>query len=250
MATYTPRTWADAELADIGAPVTANTEQTLVDWAAAEGGAGPEWGIPNNVTDYNPINISLTSGAKGYGYDPGTGQFWPGAHPTPGNTPPIAAFSDWTTGLEATAARLEEPFAGSILADLRSNAPEAVTASAVARSGWGTGDFAGIHAPGTASGSGPTSSSSPGAAATNAQLAGLNANPFDLFGIPQTIAGTAASALWSEVGPFIVKALLAITGLGVIVLGVAKTTDAGQKVKEEAPRIKEAAAAAPEAAAA
>lgn len=243
MATYTPRSWADAELVEIGAPVTPNTEQTLVDWEAAEGGAGPEWGIPNNVTDYNPINISLTSGPKGYGYDPGTGQFWPGSRPTSGNTPPIAAFGDWSTGLAATAARLEEPFASSVLADLRSNAPEATTSSAVARSGWGTGNFAGAHAPGTASGSGPSSSSSPAAAATTAQTAGLNANPFDLFGIPQTIAGDAASSLWSEVGPFLVKAMLVVTGLGVIVLGLAKTSDAGAKIKQAAPELAEAAAA-------
>lgn len=220
----TPRTWADAELADIGAPITQNTEQTLVDWEAAEGGAGPEWGIANNVTDFNPINVTLTTGKQGYGYDPGTGEYFPGARPTPGNTPPVAAFSDWATGLRATAARLKQPFAAPILADLIGNAPESKTAADVGASGWGTGDFAGTHAPGTAAGSGP-------ATATEASF---NANPFDLFGIPQTVGGAAASGLWSAVGPFIVKAMLVTAGLGLVILGVAKTTDAGEKIKSAA----------------
>jgi hypothetical protein len=264
--TYTPRTWADAELAKIGAPVTPNTEQTLVDWEAAEGGAGPEWGIPGNITDYNPINISLTSGAQGYGYDPGTGAYYPGARPTPGNNPPIAAFSDWQTGIDATAARLEEPFAAQILADLKSNAPEASTSSAVAGSGWGTGNFAGLNAKGTASGSGPAGSSSAAASsaagtatpAANATLTNFNANPFDLFGIPQTIVGgaanSAAGAVWSLVGPFIVKAMLVTAGLAVVIVGLKVTAGEGERdvARDAGPELKragEAAAPAAEAAA-
>jgi hypothetical protein len=235
---YTPRTWADALLGEIGAPVDQTNEQTIVDWEAAEGGAGPQWApSSDNVTDFNPLNVSLTSGAQGYGYDPGTGEFFPGAKPTPGNNPPIAAFSDWSTGLEATAARLKEPFASGILDDLISSAPESSTASAVGASGWGTGDFANRNAPGTASGSGPAGS--PSASATDASF---NANPFDLFGIPQTIGGDVASSIWSEVGPFIAKTLLVIGGLGLIGLGLYKVTDAGKAVSQAAP-LAEAAAA-------
>lgn len=134
--------WASALLTMLGAPTTPNNVDTIVDWETAEGGAGPQFGVKGNITNYNPINISLTSGAKGYGYDPGTGTYYPGASPTPGNSPPIASFSNWGTGLTATAARLQEPFAKNILADLKANDPTNVTAAAVGQSGWGTGDFA------------------------------------------------------------------------------------------------------------
>lgn len=154
-ASYSPRTWADALLGLLGAPVTPNTEQTIVDWWAAEGGAGPEWGVSGNVTNYNPLNVSLTSGPQGYGYDPGTGQFYPGSSPTSGNSPPIASFADWMTGLQATANRLEEPFASQILSGLKSNAPEGAIAGAVGASGWGTGDFASSHTGGNQQASGP-----------------------------------------------------------------------------------------------
>jgi hypothetical protein len=242
---YTPRTWADAELADLGAPVTPANEQFFVDWAAAEGGAGPQWGIANNSTSYNPINISLTSGPQGYGYDPGTGKFWPGASPTPGNSPPIAAFSDWTTGLEATAARLEEPFASSILSGLRSGtATEDQLAAAVGSSGWGTGAFGVRGAPGTASGSGPQGTATATLTGANAQQATLNANPFDLFGIPQTFLGGAASAIWADVGPFLAKSFLVIGGLTLVVLGLYKAADIGPKVKQSAQEAAPLAAAA------
>jgi hypothetical protein len=225
-ATYTPRSWADALLGELGAPVDQTNEQTIVDWEAAEGGAGPQWAPgSDNVTDYNPLNVSLTTGAQGYGYDPGTGEFFPGASPTPGNNPPIAAFSDWATGLEATAARLEEPFAAGILGDLMSSAPESTTAGAVGASGWGTGDFADRNSPGTASASGPA-----GSGAASATDASFNANPFDLFGIPQTIGGDVASSIWSEIGPFVAKSLLVVAGLGLIGLGLYKATDARKVV--------------------
>ena len=231
VAAYTPRSWADALLEQIGAPVTAGTEQTLVDWEASEGGAGPEWGIPHNVTNFNPLNVSLTSGAQGYGYDPGTGEFFPGASPTPGNNPPIASFSDWGTGLKATAARLEEPFARGILSDLRANASESATAGAVGASGWGTGDFATRNAPGTASGSGPAGSAAGSSGGPSAQLTALNANPLDLFGIPQT----AASDIWGAVGPFLAKSVLVVGGIALVVLGLYKATDAGKAIRDAAP---------------
>lgn len=242
-ASYTQRTWADALLADIGAPVTPNTEQTLVDWESAEGGAGPEWGIHGNITDFNPINVSETTGPKGYGYDPGTGKYYPGATPTPGNSPPIAAFSDWATGLQATADRIKEPFASGILSDLRANAPEASTAAAVGKSGWGTGDFASVHAAGNTPGTGPGGVAGATTAAATTPTAtdtALNLNPFDLFGIPQT----AASAVWSEVGPFLAKSFLVVGGITIVVLGLYRATDAGPKIRQAASSAAELGAAA------
>ncbi len=228
--------WAHAEEAALGIAPNPNDDQTLVDWATAEGGAGPEFGVPNNIANYNPLNVSLTSGPQGYGYDPGTGTYYPGASPTPGNTPPVASFSDWTTGIQATAGRLQEPFASQILADLRAGAPEAQTAQAVGASGWGTGDFAGVQG-------NPTAPASPGPGGASVTLTSVNANPFDLFGIPQTIGSSAASATWSAVGPFIAKAILVMAGLVIVVLGAAKAANPGQSLRQEAPLAAEAAAA-------
>lgn len=98
----------------------------------------------------------------------------------------------------------------------------------------------GVSSPGSA----PIGSPSPGATdPAGATDASLNANPFDLFGLPQTLGGAAASGVWSEVGPFVVKGMLVAAGLGVMVLGLAKMTDAGEKIKSAAPELAEAAAA-------
>ena len=101
---------------------------------------------------------------------------------------------------------------------------------------WAAGKGAGVQGTSAVGGA-----STGGTAATDASL---NANPFDLFGIPQTIGGAAASSIWSEVGPFIVKGLLVTAGLGVIVLGLAKMTGAGTKIASAAPAAPELAEAA------
>ena len=98
---------------------------------------------------------------------------------------------------------------------------------------WAANKGAGVQ------GTGAVGGASTGAGATDASL---NANPFDLFGIPQTIGGAAASGIWSEVGPFIVKGMLVVAGLGVIVLGLSKLTDAPEKIKQAAPELAAAAA--------
>lgn len=129
MANYaSPTQFADALLADLGAPITPNTEATLTGWARAEGGAGPQWGIPNNIASFNPFNTS---------------QKMPGSKDTPGNpSAPIQAYTSWDQGLQATAdTLLQAPYA-SIVADLRANAPEATTAADVGASTWGTPNFA------------------------------------------------------------------------------------------------------------
>ena len=220
--------WAHALEADLGVPQGGNNDTTLVGWEQAEGGAGPQFGVAGNVTDYNPIDVSLTTGPQGYGYDPGTGKFYAGASPTPGNNPPIAAFSDWTTGLQATADRLQEPFAATILGDLRSNAPTSTTAAAVAASGWGTPDFAGVG------GSGAPASGSSGTATTQS----LNLNPLDLFGIP----GTVGSATASAVLPFLAKALLVLAGIGILIVAAAQAAKKSGVAPQAAPLAELAAA--------
>ena len=236
MTIASPLDWAHAVEAGLGLPPGGNDDQTLVKWAAAEGGAGPEFGVPNNVTNYNPINVSLTSGSQGYGYDPGTGKFYPGATPTPGNSPPIASFSDWNTGIQATVDRLQEPFAAPILAGLKAEAPVSQTAAAVASTGWGTGNFAGLSATGT-----QVATPGPGGAGT-ANLTGYNLNPLDLFGIPQTAGAAAGSAVWSAVGPFLVKAILVSAGLAVILLGAWKAANPGVSFRQSAESGAEGAA--------
>lgn len=164
------QTWATNLLTLIGAPATQQNVTTVVAWETAEGGAGPQFGVPNNVANYNPLNVTLTYGQQGYGYDPGTGVFYAGASPTPGNQPPVASFSDWNTGLAATAARLQEPFASNILSALKSNASEAQVAQAVSQSGWGTGDFAGSGTNATLTSA--TASNSGAGGTTNTATAG------------------------------------------------------------------------------
>jgi hypothetical protein len=53
---------------------------------------------------------------------------------------------------------------------------------------------------------------------TTATEDSLNANPLDLFGIPSTVAGGAASATAGLVLPFLAKAILVSAGLALVVL--------------------------------
>lgn len=212
---YTPATFAQALLEDIGAPVDSTTEQTVEDWEAAEGGAGPQWGIAGNTDDYNPINTTLPE---------------PGSVPT--NSAGVQAYTSWGQGLEATVSTLEEPAYANVVADLKASAAETQTAADIGASPWGTPNFD----PGGTPQAGPGSSSS-----TGATLTSFNANPFDLFGIPQTIVGGAASSIWSEVGPFLVKAMLVVFGLGLIVIaGYRATAPARHDAEQAAAPVAEA----------
>jgi hypothetical protein len=236
----TPVSWAEALLADLGAPVTPNNIGTLTGWAGAEGGAGPQWGIPNNITNFNPLNVSLTSGPQGYGYDPGTGAYFPGSSPTPGNNPPIASFASWAQGLSATVDRLKEPFAAGILTDLQNNAPTGTTAQAVVASHWGTGLFS--AGPSTGGGISPgTSPAAPAptptaSTAANATTTGLDLNPLNGFGIPSWLFGQAESAASSWVAPLlqgVENAGLVFLGIILIVIGLVVLARRGEQGAQE-----------------
>jgi hypothetical protein len=215
----TRQSWAAALLADLGAPVDATNIGTIVGWEIAEGGAGPQFNVPNNITSYNPLNVSLTSGPKGYGYDPGTGVYYPGSTPTPGNSPPIAAFASWQQGLQATAARLEQPFAHGILADLKASDPTSQVAGAVVASKWGTPQFGpgpttpgGTVPPTTA----PAAGSSTGTSSTSSTPATLT-GAFGIPGLPSwldpaTDVGSLVSGLES--------AGLVLLGLVIVIVGL------------------------------
>lgn len=72
----------------------------------------------------------------------------------------------------------------------------------------------------------PSSSSS-------ATTTGLNLNPFDLFGIPSTVIGGATASAESWIG----RALLVVTGLGIIALGVWKTANPNPKLRQAASAL-------------
>jgi hypothetical protein len=112
----TPRKWAVALLARLGAPITEENISSIVAWVAFEGG---HW---NNSAKYNPLNTTRKYGAS---------HAWGGAVP-------IQVYTSWIEGLEATALTIEQKNMASIRdALLRSAAPEE-TLYAIKTSPWGT----------------------------------------------------------------------------------------------------------------
>lgn len=85
-----------------------------------------------------------------------------------------------------------------------------------------------------ATGAGPSTA---GTSSAGASTAALNANPFDLFGIPGTVAGGAASATAGVVLPFLARAVLVAAGLSVAILGVYKLASPGAQklVSDDSP---------------
>ncbi len=126
-----------------GAP---QTVAALITWFAAEGGAGPQWGIADNVADYNPLN---------------TTRVWPGSTPTPGNVPPVQAYRSWQDGINATAATIDQPNMAPIADALRAFCDCTELAAAVAATDWGTGDFSRDCPTGSAPPVAPTTTAGP-----------------------------------------------------------------------------------------
>lgn len=257
---WTPTTWAEEVLTDANLeapsapaiPIDPNTVSDIEHWMPAEEPIG-DWYDRNN-----PLNASLGTDSSD-----GTGPY-----------------SSLSTGAEETAAMIDQGNMAGIRNALASDDQPTAFSTAVVESPWAGGHY-GVAAAGatgseivpgrglnyiatTAPGGGPAPASAgyvgqaPAAvsasaldtlnesATPTATEAGLNANPFDLFGIPQTIGGDAASSIWSLVGPFIVKGILVVTGLGVVVLGLSKMTGEGKR-DIELPELGKLAKAAPEA---
>ena len=164
----TPAQFATAVLQGIGAPTTAQNIQTVTDWASAEGGAGPEWGIPTNTDAYNPLNTDLPE---------------PGSVST--NSATVQSYPNWAEGVQGTEQTLENtPAYANILNALKGNDPESVVAADVGSTGTWTPDWEGssapsgygttgnLNAPGptTGSTSAPSSTSSSALASLLAQL--------------------------------------------------------------------------------
>lgn len=230
---YTPTTWAEQLLEDVNKesagspqiPIDANTVGDILHWMPAEEPTS-DWFDRNN-----PLNASLGTSASD-----GTG-----------------SYADLSTGAWETAAMINQQNMSGIRAALAADDPVSGFSPAVVASPWASSHYGGDpqHIAETSPGGGPapTTAGAPGSLpAVNASLtssptattAGLNANPFDLFGIPQS----AASALWAEVGPFLAKALLVIGGLGLGIIGLAKATDVGPKLKSATAQAAPLAAAA------
>ena len=223
---YTPTTWAEQLLSDVNTeapnapkvPIDTNTVDDILHWMPAEEPVS-SWYNRNN-----PLNASLGTSASD-----GTG-----------------SYPDLATGAQYTAAMIDQRNMSGIRAALAADDPAGGGFSqAVVASPWASSHYGGdpLHiAKTTSSPNAPGPAGGGGAGTANlasAQLASLNANPFDLFGIPQT----AASSIWGAVGPFLAKSVLVIGGIGLLIVGISKTTGAGKglgKVIEVAP---EAAAA-------
>jgi len=218
--------WAQAVLAAIGAPVTQNNVDNLTSWWNAEGGAGPQTGVAANIANYNPLNVTLGYGSNGYGYDPGSGAFYPGTAATPGNNPPVASLASWDQGVAVTAGRLSQPFASGIVSVLQSNGSVGELSSAVVASGWGTSSF-GLNTAGE------------GTVSANAGLipgGGTAGATSSSTGAPGGIEG--------EIFKVALYVVFTLGGIGLVILGLARIFPGVTRTVTEAVPIAGAAAAA------
>lgn len=117
----TPHSWAVSLLDGLKAPVTPQNVQAVVGWIHAEGGAGPQFGTPNNTANYNPLNTTQTaSGASSV------------------NSVGVKAYGSWQQGLAATLQTLRNGNYGGILGALKAGNNPGAVASAIGSSPWGT----------------------------------------------------------------------------------------------------------------
>jgi hypothetical protein len=219
-ASFTPTQWAEQLLEDVNSeapgspavPIDSNTVGDILHWMPAEEPTSDWW------DRNNPLNSSVGTSASD-----GTG-----------------SYPDLATGAYYAAGMIDQSNMAGIRQALAADDPVGGGFSAgVVASPWASGHYGGnpeaIASTSPGGGAAPAASGAPGSLpnvnvsglAANATTAGLNANPFDLFGIPQT----AASAVWSEIGPFLAKSMLVLGGLALVVLGLSRATGAGDAVK-------------------
>lgn len=133
MATVTRGSWARSLLASLEAPINEGNLQIIQGWEAAEGGAGPQFGVPKNIADYNPLNTTQKMPRLGNEA---------ASTDTPGNSPPVQAYSSWSQGLKATVMTLTAGTYPSITAIVdmlnRGNATAAEAVKIINGSQWGT----------------------------------------------------------------------------------------------------------------
>jgi len=120
--------FSTALLEALGAPVTSANIAGLNAWQAAEA----QWtatGSWNAAVNHNPLNIE--TGVNPHFAGPGPGQN------------PISQFPDWSSGVAATAAFIQENDPGILRVLMTGNANPPVLSAAVTASHWGTGPFGG-----------------------------------------------------------------------------------------------------------
>lgn len=208
----------------------ASDTPALEAWGEAEGGSfhNTAYGNVLNTTLDEPGATSINSdGVKSYAIAGATDA------------------QDWQTGIQADLATIDQTNMADIKASLTGGNASATLPAALAKDPWGTnpGTVASILGESSSQISALGSAGGGSTTTPNATLTGLNVNPFDLFGIPQTVGGDVASSVWSEIGPFIAKSILVIAGLGVMVLGVYKLTDRAEGLGDKLAPIAAAAAA-------
>lgn len=129
--------WINSVLDGVGAPKSFNNQNKLTGWNNCEGNVQGHSGTGIN----NPFNITAdhyqpdTQGDLGAVNDAGCG---PGMYSPGTKTCGVQAFSTMTLGIKGTIAKLNEPFAAAIKANLVNDGSFQDFASAVGASHWGT----------------------------------------------------------------------------------------------------------------
>lgn len=210
MAGYS-RAWAEAVLRAIRAPVTPNNVQLLDAWSRAEGGRAAN----------NPLN---------------TTQAAPGA--TNMNSAGVKNYPSPAAGVAATVATLTNGRYGTILSNLRANAPATQTARAIAASPWGTGSgvsrVLGDRTPPPSSVGAPL--------AVNGTATDFSTNPLlNPLGWAEQQAGNAAgnavSAALAPLWALLLYGTMTLVGLGMLGFGLILlllSTSAGQTALHDA----------------
>ena len=125
MAQVTRASWAVSLLKSLELPATRQNIIIIMGWEAAEGGAGPQFGVPTNAAAFNPLN---------------TTQPEPGSRDTnPAGQAAIQAYTSWESGLKATVSTLSQSNMAAIVTMLQPGTatPEAATKT-INGSPWGT----------------------------------------------------------------------------------------------------------------
>lgn len=216
----TPRSFADAFLDTIGAPIDAGTEDFVEEWETAEGG---NW---RNTARYNPLNTTLQ--------EPGSVNYQTG-----GAGRGVQAYKDWAQGLDATVRTAMSGLYSGVINALRNDDPQSAEQALVASpwdaghysSGWPTSAaaaaYAGRYGTPKSSGGGGIGDQLLNAGSDIAKLSDPVTAIGDLIGgggkaasgIAGDVAsgvGSALSPLWSDAKSFAL--VLAATGVGVALL--------------------------------
>lgn len=113
----TPRDFAIALLSGLGLPLTQNNLAAMIAFQAQEGG------FMHNTAFYNPLNSTLaykgSTTAKGF------------------SAPPIQAYTDWPSGLQATINTLKNGLYNNILAAFQASSAPDTTLQAIKNSPFG-----------------------------------------------------------------------------------------------------------------